>query len=72
MKKVVVLDPWKSVNSGAGKSALYAELSRIFRLVFVTVELPAYPVVFNYAKSFPPDIPRWNTRKSRLDEVMRK
>lgn len=72
MKKVVVLDPWKSANSGAGKSALYAELSRIFRLEFVTVELPAYLEVFNYAKSFHPDIRRWKTRKSRLDEVVRK
>lgn len=59
-------------NSGANKSALYAGLSRIFDLEFVSVELPARLEALNYVKSFHPDIKRWKARKSRLDEVMRK
>ncbi len=72
MKKVVVLDPWMGANSGANKSALYAGLSRIFDLEFVTVELPARLEALNYLKSFHPDLKRWKARKSRLGEVMRK
>lgn len=72
MKKVVVLDPWMGAQSGAGKSALYAELSKFFDLEFVTIERPARLAALNYLKSFHPVMRLWKARKSRLDEVMNK
>ena len=72
MKKVLVLDPWMGSKGGAGKSALYGELSRFFDLEFVTVEFPARLAAFNYLKSFHPVMRRWKERKSRLDEVTNK
>lgn len=72
MKKVVVLDPWMGSNGGAGKSALYAELSDLFDLKFVTIERPARLVALNYIMSFHPVMRKWKARKTRLDEVMNK
>lgn len=72
MKRILVLDIWKGSQGGAGKSALYGELSRLYRLEFAPFSAPRLFSVSKYVRSFHPVMDRWKERKAFLDETMQK
>jgi len=71
-KRVLVIDLWRCASTGAGKQALYTELSECFDLLFLHIRIPRWFTLFPYVRSFHPSIRQWKERKRRLGETVYK
>ena len=72
MKRILVIDHWYKVSSGASKATLYGELSKYFELIFIKVGLPWWFGVRTYVRTFHPNIKKWKQRKARFEETVQK
>ncbi len=72
LKKILVLDIWRGTQGGAGKSALYGELSKLYRLEFPSFRQPFLFRVWKYLASFHVNMASWKGRKAVLDERIQK
>lgn len=71
-KKILVLDIWRGTNGGASKSALYGELSKLYRLEFPSFRQPLLFRAWKYFASFHVNMASWKGRKAALDERAQK
>ncbi len=72
MKKLLILDMWYGLGGGPNKNNLYAELSKLFDLEILKVDVPSWLLKFNYILSFDFNLKKWKEKKKKLDDAFYK